>query len=81
MDITEFMTWFLSQVFNIFTFAFTTLDSIEFMGTSLLRVMLTILIIGSLLGVVLTISKSVNYVGSKSEKVRSKKESRNNEKD
>ena len=74
MDITNFMTWFISQVVNIFSFVFTTLDSIEFLGTSLLQVILTILILGSLLSVVLTIGKSVDYSVRRSERVRSRKE-------
>lgn len=83
MDITEFMTWFIEQVVEMFSFVFSTLNSIEFLGTSLLQVLLTILILGSLLSVILTISKSVNYVGGKSEKVKSRKSDKrsDNEKD
>lgn len=83
MDITNFMTWFLEQVVDMFTAIFIILDSIEFAGTSLLRVILTILVLGSLLSVILTISKSVNYVGGKSERVRSRRSDRrsDNEKD
>lgn len=58
MDISNFMTWFLSQVINIFTYTFNTLNSITFMGTSLLKVILTITILGALLPVLLTISQT-----------------------
>lgn len=68
-DITDFMTWFLGQVVSLFGDIFSLLDSITFMGTSLLKVLLTILILGSLIGVVLTIGKSTNYVVSRSERV------------
>ena len=65
MDITNFMTWFLNQVVRIFTYSYNTLDSITFMGTSLLRVSLTILILGTLIPILLTI---VNTQGIKAEK-------------
>lgn len=81
MDITSFMTWFISQVVSIFSFMFTTLDSITFMGTSLLKVILTILILGSLLSVVLTLSKSVDYVASKSERSKNRNRGKNEKKD
>lgn len=55
MDITNFMTWFINQVVNIFTFAYSTLNDITFMGTSLLKVILTIGILGALLPVILTL--------------------------
>lgn len=58
MDITNFMTWFLSEVVKIFTFVFSTLDNITFMGTSLLNVILTIVILSALLPILLTIARS-----------------------
>ena len=48
-DITSFMTWFLNQVISIFSYVFSTLNSITFMGTSLLKVLLTITILGAIL--------------------------------
>lgn len=69
-DISSFMTWFINQVINIFKFCFDILDSITFSGTSLLRVFLTILVLSVLIPVVLTIAKGVDYVGSKSERVK-----------
>lgn len=75
-DISTFMTWFLSQVLSIFTFVFSTLNSIEFMGTSLLKVLLTITIIGALLPVLLTV---VNTQGIKAER-RSRERSKKNDK-
>ena len=55
MDITSFMTWFLNQVVSIFTFTYSTLNNITFMGTSLLKVILTIGILSALLPVILTL--------------------------
>lgn len=73
MDITEFMTWWLSQVLQLFTKIFNLLDSIQFMGTSLLKVILTILILSVLIPVILTISKSTNFVGTKADKIKSRR--------
>lgn len=73
MDITVFMTWFLQQVLRIFTYTFNTLDSITFMGTSLLKVILTITVLGALLPVLLTV---VQTQGVKAEK-RAYRNSRN----
>lgn len=73
MDITEFMTWWLSQVLQLFTKIFNLLDSIQFMGTSLLKVVLTILILSVLIPVILTISKSTNFVGTKADKIKSRR--------
>ena len=73
-DITEFMSWFISQVVDMFGELFSILDSITFAGTSLLRVMLTLLILGSLLGVILTIGQSFNYLSNRSERIISKQE-------
>ena len=75
MDITDFMTWWLSQVLQLFTKTFNLLDSIQFMGTSLLRVIVTILILSVLIPVILTISKSTNFVGSKADKIKSRRSS------
>lgn len=73
MDITEFMTWWLSQVLQLFTKIFNLLDSIQFMGTSLLKVILTILILTVLIPVILTISKSTNFIGSKAEQIKDRR--------
>lgn len=80
MDITNFMTWFLNQVIRIFTYSYNTLDRITFMGTSLLKVSLTIVILGTLLPVLLTI---VNTQGIKAEKTayrNARREARKNRK-
>lgn len=63
MDITNFMTWFINQVVDIFTFVYSTLNDITFMGTSLLKVILTIGILGALLPVILTLiqRQSIGY--------------------
>ena len=80
MDITNFMTWFINQVLSIFGQCFTILDNITFMGTSLLKVILTIAILGIILPVLLTLNKDVERVGGKI--ARSKeKNARKNEND
>lgn len=79
-DISDFMSWFVSSIVDIFGELFFILDSITFAGTSLLRVLLTILILGSLLGVILTFSRSVSSNLSKverSEKVRERSSNSN----
>lgn len=67
-DITDFMTWFVASVVDMFSELFSILDSITFAGTSLLRVILTILILGSLVGVILTIGQTVSTNLAKSER-------------
>ena len=79
-DITEFMSWFISQVVDIFGELFFILDSITFAGTSLLRVLLTILILGSLLGVILTIGRTVSTNLAKAERSERVKERSNKKK-
>lgn len=76
MDITNFITWFLNQVIGMFTKIFNILDSITFLGTSLLRVIVVITILVPLLSVVLTISNSTSVMGSRYEKVKKSKEKR-----
>ena len=74
MDISGFMSWFVSEVIGMFTWAFNILDSITFAGTSLLKVLVTIMILVPLLGVVLTLSQSVSVMGYKSERIEEKRE-------
>ena len=74
MDISAFMSWFINQVISIFSKCYTILDSIQFGGTSLLKVIITIVILVPLLSVILTISQSVSVIGQKSERIREKRE-------
>ena len=74
-DISDFMSWFIGQVVDMFGEIYSILDSITFAGTSLLKVLLTILILGSLLGVILTIGKSADFIGSRSDRISSRKDS------
>ena len=74
MDITDFMTWFLSQVVSIFTKVFTIMDNIQFMGTSLLKVCITLVVLVPLLTVVLTISKSYSVMSQRAERYIEKEE-------
>lgn len=74
MDISNFMSWFITHVFNIFKWFYNLLDSITFGGTSLLKVLVTIVILVPLISVVLTINQNVNVIGNRSERIRNKKE-------
>lgn len=56
MDISNFMSWFVSQVVSIFTWIFGVLDNIQFGGTTLLRVSIIICVLIPLVGVFLTIA-------------------------
>ena len=58
MDISNFMTWFINQVVSMFTNLFGILEDIEFLGTNLLQVLVTILIIGTILPILLTLGYS-----------------------
>ncbi len=74
MDISNFMSWFITQVVNIFKWFYNLLNSITFGGTSLLKVLVTIVILVPLISVVLTINQNVNVIGNRSERIRNKKE-------
>lgn len=74
MDISNFIIWFITQVVNIFKWFYNLLDSITFCGTSLLKVLVTIVILVPLISVVLTINQNVNVIGNRSERIRNKKE-------
>ncbi len=72
MDITNFMTWFVNQVVNIFSWFFGILDNIQFAGTSVLKVSITILILIPLVGVFLTLVSNRSITVQKSERVSDK---------
>lgn len=74
MDISNFMSWFITQVVNIFKWFYNLLNSITFGGTSLLKVLVTIVILVPLISVVLTINQNVNIIGNRSDRIRNKKE-------
>lgn len=69
MDISNFMAWFINQVVNIFSWFFGILDNLQFAGTSVLRVLVTIVILVPLVGVLLTLTRNSNVTVSKSERV------------
>ena len=64
MDITNFMQWFIQQVVSMFQQLFGILEDIEFMGTNLLQVIVTIIIIGAIIPILLTIGTSVGNMGT-----------------
>lgn len=55
MDITEFFTWFMNQFINIMGWAFGTLNNITINGVSLLMIILTIVVIGTIIPILMTI--------------------------
>ena len=55
MDISSFVTWFIDTIINIFTKLFSILDSITFMGISLLQYSITILILSAVINLLITI--------------------------
>lgn len=71
MDISYFMTWFVSQFISMISHIFTILDSIKFAGTSLLQFCITIVIISALIPVILTIGKTSGVIAERSERIRS----------
>jgi len=61
MDITDFITWLLNEIIKLFTNIFNILNNITFSGTSLLKVIITIGILGALIPIILTIAPSGMY--------------------
>ena len=71
MDITNFMTWFINQIINMLSKILNILNGIEFMGTSLLKVILFVQILAIIIKILLTVSKNT---GSYIERVNKKNE-------
>lgn len=61
MDISNFITWFINEIITMFTSLFNILNNITFANTSLLKVIITIGILGALIPVILTIAPSGMY--------------------
>lgn len=76
MDITNFMQWFINQVITLFTQIFNLMNSIEFMGTSLLKLILTIVILSTIIPVLFTIiqRKDIQNAVSYNDRVKEKNE-------
>lgn len=75
MDITEFMTWWINQVIIIISKCFQILQNIEFMGTNLLAVITTIIIIGVALPVLLTLpTGGIETIINTGERIKPRKE-------
>ena len=60
LDITDFMVWFINQVISIIGQAFTLLDNIQIAGTTLLKIMIVIFILGTMFPVLLTLTKGIS---------------------
>lgn len=70
MDISNFMSWFVAQCVSIFGAVYSTLDSITFLGTSLLKVSLTILILSAIVGVFFTLPNPTVVNSERSKNVK-----------
>ena len=58
MDITDFITFFVNSIKDIVAYCFTWLDSITFMGTSLLRYSIGLIILSMVIEIMLTLVKT-----------------------
>lgn len=79
-EIGGFFTSFLNLCIQGFTFAYNTLDSITIYGVSLLSILFSFFIIGSLISVVMTMAPNglVNTVSIVDRKIRNKRERNSN---
>lgn len=80
LDIGNFMTWFVSQCVSIFGSVYNILDSITFLGTSLLKFSITILIISATVSVLFTLVHAYSVMPDTSDKVSSKKSKKKEDK-
>lgn len=80
MDITNFMQWFINEILSMFTNIYNILNNITFMGTSLLKVILTITILSIILPILLTLNRDIERVGGKIER-HNEKVARKNKKE
>lgn len=65
MDISSFMSWFITEVVSIFTYSYNLLNSIQFGGTSLLKVIIFINIIIPFLYLIITVTPTTGQVYEK----------------
>lgn len=80
LDISDFMTWFIAQVVSLFSSIFSTLNNITFLGTSLLKFSLTILIIGGGISILITIAQSNIVNSERSGRIKGRREAREKKK-
>jgi len=73
MDITNFMTWFLEQFYNLVKFVLDTLDSITMFGFSLLDFFLAMILIPIGLNLLVAIRKGADNGAYEYRNVREKK--------
>ena len=76
-NITPFMTWWINLIINTFTTLFNILDSFEFMGTTLLEVIISIVIISAILPILLTLANTITIQSNKAQAKRDRQERRN----
>lgn len=57
MDITNFFTWFMNEFITIIGWVFGTLNSITINGVSLLMILITIVVIGTIIPILMTIPR------------------------
>lgn len=58
MDITNFITWFIENILKIFTSSFNLLNKITFYNISLLQYIISVLVLGVILEILLTLVSS-----------------------
>lgn len=75
MDITSFITWFVENILNIFTWCFNLLNRITFYNVSLLQYIISLLVLGVILEILFTL---VSNNGIKSSREYMRKEQRKN---
>lgn len=73
MDITEFMSDFLSLFYNILTRCYNMLDSITFAGISLLQFCITVAILGVVITILFTLAPGASINSSRSYAIREKR--------
>lgn len=76
MDITDFITWFINQIINIFTWCFNLLNSITFYNISLLQYIISLLVLGVILEILFTLVSS-NGIKNSREYMRKEKKKNN----
>ena len=62
MDISSFMNWFIELFMNLFSSFYSTLRSIQFLGTNLFDFMLSVFIMGAVFPLLVSVAR--NSAGS-----------------
>lgn len=68
IDITEFMTWWITEFLRIWDWIINLLDSIKFAGTSLLGVIIIVIFLTAGLPIILELTRTHNQTIQRSER-------------